>query len=706
MSKESRARAAAKATTGAQASAASGVARPPEPNISTSRWSSLLAGGIIILAVLAAYWNSFSGPFIFDDYRSIMVNSTIRQLGSSWSPPHDPSGVIGRPMVNFSLAVNYALGGLEVWGYHALNLAIHILAALTLFGIVRRTLHQPVLKKRFGEAATPLAFTVALLWAVHPLQTESVTSVVQRTESLMGLFYLLTLYCFIRSQDSEVRIQEKESGRQSPSPDFWLLTPVSWLIASVFFCLLGMASKEVMVSAPLIVLLYDRTFVAGSFREAWKKRGWWYAGLACTWLLLGYLVADEGGTRGKAAGFGLGVSSWTYALTQCQAIIHYLKLVVWPYPLVFDYGTMLVGKLSDVLPQALMLVLLILATILGLWRRPVFGFVGVWFFAILAPSSSVMPLVQQSVAEHRMYLPLASLMVLAVVGLYALIGRGALYAGVGVAVLLTVLTLRRNEDYRTEASIWTDTVANCPDNARAHNNLGNALIKVPGRLPDAMTQFEAAVRLDPDNVVMRDNLGNILLHVPGRFSDAIAQFEAAVRTNPKYVKAHFDLGNVLITAGRLPDAVAEFQAALKLDPEDPETHNYLGVALSKIPGRLADAITEYQAALRIKPDYAEAHYALGNALVKTQGRWPEGVAEYEAALQIKPDYIQAHYNLGVVLSLIPGREADAMAQLQMALQLNPNLIPARKILNRLQDQSALEGASPTDASFRSNDVRK
>jgi len=189
------------------------------------------------------------------------------------SPPRW-SGITGRQLINLSLAVNYAVGGTRVWGYHALNLAVHILAGLTLFGIVRRTLLQPRLRGRFGAAANGLALTTAVLWTVHPLQTESVTYIIQRCESMMGLFYLLTLYCFIRGAASQ--------------------RPRLWYGLCVTACALGMACKEVMVSAPLMVLLYDRTFVSGSFRVAWRRHGRLLGALAGTWVLLGYLVASGG----------------------------------------------------------------------------------------------------------------------------------------------------------------------------------------------------------------------------------------------------------------------------------------------------------------------------------------------------------------------------------------------------------------------------
>ncbi|MGD1021058.1 MAG: hypothetical protein ABSA12_17265, partial [Verrucomicrobiia bacterium] len=200
---------------------------------------------LLVLTGLWAYHNSLTGPFIYDDWLSIQKNPTIRHLWPIWqplSPPHAGGITVeGRPLINLSLAVNYAIGGTNVRGYHALNLAIHILAGLTLFGIVRRTLLQPRLRERFGAVADELALAVALIWTVHPLQTESVTYIIQRAESMMGLFYLLTLYGFIR-------------GTASPLPRLWHGLCIG-------ACALGMASKEVMVSAPLMVMLYDRTFV-------------------------------------------------------------------------------------------------------------------------------------------------------------------------------------------------------------------------------------------------------------------------------------------------------------------------------------------------------------------------------------------------------------------------------------------------------------
>ena len=621
-----------------------------------SRRNLLLAGGLLVLATVIAYHNTFAAPFIFDDKLAIVDNPTIRQL---WpltevlSPPANGSGATGRPLVNFSFALNHAISGQAVWSYHALNLLVHIGAGLALFGFVRRTLLLPRLPERLRAASLPLSLAVAGLWLVHPLLTESVTSLVQRTESLMGLFYLLTLYGFIRG----------------------------WWIGSVLACLAGMACKEVMVTAPLVVLLYDRTFVAGTFREAWRQRWRYYLGLAGTWLLLGALVWSAGGHRGGGAGFGLGATTWTYLLTQCRAIVLYLKLSVWPHPLVLDYGTGLVGSLPEVLPQALLLLALLTGALWAGVRRPAAGFPALCFFLILAPSSSVLPLVGQTMAEHRMYLSLAAVLTLAVVATYAILGRAAWVVLGLVAIGLGALTVDRNRDYRTDAGIWEDVVRKQPGNFRGHYNLGTELAKEPGRQPEAIAHYEEALRLMPDYAEAHFNLGTDLAKFPGRLPEAIAHHGEALRLKPDYAEAHNNLANELAaTPGRLPEALAHYEAALRLKPDYAEAHNNFAVQLAAIPGRQQEAMAHYAEALRLKPDFAEAHHNLAMELAKDPGRLPQAIAHYEAALRLKPDYAEAHCDLGTALMAAGGRFAEALAHYQAAVRIAPDFVLARNNL--------------------------
>ena len=671
---------------------------PPSGEMPAPTWSRrarFLAGAGIALAALAAYQNCFRAPFVFDDEGAVIRNVTIRDLRHLGTvlaaQTGNGSGVRSRPLVNLSLAVNYALGGTEVPGYHAFNLAVHALCALLLFALLRR-----VLAAAFGSSAVPdagrhrrmppnpklagfgdralqggllaadaLAFAVALLWAVHPLQTETVVCVAQRTESLMGLCYLLTLYCFVRAT---------ESAR-----------PVRWQAAAVAACLAGMASKEVMVSAPLLVWLYDRTFIAGSFAAAWRRRRGCYTALAGTWILLGILVATSGG-RGGTVGFGLGVSPWDYALTQCRALTMYLKLAFWPHPLVVDYGMGLVTGVASVLPQALGLLALLAATGWALVRRPVAGFAGAWFFVILAPSSSVLPLASQTIAEHRMYLPLAAVLAL--------------------AVAFTTLTHRRNADYRSELGLWRDTVAKAPDSARAHYNLG-VLLERRRATAEALDQFETALRLKPDYAQAYNNRGDIRF-LEGRTGEAAADFALAERFDPGLAEAHYNLGRARFQEGRDAEAIGEYETALQLQPDYADALINLGIVLAR-EGRTDEALARLHAAVGVDPASGDAQYNLGCVLDRA-GNLPEAVAAYRAALRLQPDLTAARNNLGYALVRL-GRPEEAMREIEEAVRRAPDNLNARVNLGNLlaaagrwseavtNDEAAVRLA-PADAEIR------
>ncbi|MBI5769746.1 MAG: tetratricopeptide repeat protein [Verrucomicrobia bacterium] len=605
------------------------------------------AAGVVGL-VCAAYANSLGGPFVFDDTHAILDNPTIRSL--SWPALAPPRGggltVEGRPVLNLTLALNYALSGTRVWSYHLVNLVIHAGAALALFGVIRRTL---VRLEKFSVSAAPLAFLAAGLWALHPLQTESVTYVVQRTESLMGLLFLTTLYCALR--------QAGEPHRRR------------WTVFAVASCWLGMATKEVMVAAPLLVLLYDRTFLAGTFREAWRLRARLHLGLALSWLLLGFLVVttgDRGGTIGAAAG----VSPWDYLLSQSRAIMHYLRLTVWPDPLVFDYGPDFVS-FARALPFAVADVGLVVLTAVALRRRPALGFVGAWFFVILAPTSSFVGGTRQMLAEHRMYLSLAAPLVLAVVGLHRWLGRRSwVLWGVAAAALGTV-TVARNRDYRSELAIFGDTVAKRPGNAYARNNYGSALVAA-GRHAESAEQFATAARLLPTFAQAHNNLSGALYRL-GRPADCLEHAATAVRLQPNYPEAHANLGTARLRLGDPAAAIPHFQTALRLKPDYADALGNLGAAYLQA-GRPAEAAAQYLALVRLAPERSDAHYSLG--VVRQQsGDLASAIPHYEAALRHRPDYPEAHSNLCLVLLQL-NRAADGIAHGEAAVRLAPGFADA------------------------------
>ena len=655
---------------------------------------------LVVVAGLLAYRNSFTAPFIFDDITSIVKNPTIRRLWPLW-------GVVGhtsRPVVRLSLAMNYALGGLNPWGYHLLNVVIHILAALILYGVVRRTCLSARLAPQWREAGPWLAAAIAVVWVVHPLQTESVTYIIQRCESLMGLFYLLTLYCVIRSRGS--------------SRSVW------WETGAVVNCALAMGCKPVAASAPVVVFLYERAFMAGSWREILPRRWKMYAGLAATWLLLPLLLANGPHEWQETAGFGFGkITPAQYALTQPGVIVHYLRLAFWPRPLCLDYAWPPARTAAGAWPGLIAVGVLLVVTVWAWGRKPALGFIGAWFFIILAPTSSFIPIADLAV-EHRMYLSLAAVVTAVVVGAFTLgkrllgawpgLGRLAACGMVGVVVpWLATLTIQRNSDYGSELRIWQDTVVKCPGNPRVHYNLG-VVLGQEGRIDDAIGQYEQALRIEPDNAQTHCNLG-IALRQEGKVDDAIGQYEQALRIEPGFAEAHYNLGIALRQEGKIDDAIGQYEQALRIKPDYADAHNNLGTALRQA-GKIDDATEQYEQALRIDPDFADAHYNLGTVLGRA-GRIPEAIehlqqalriepdlaeahcnlgialgrvgkiddaiGQYEQALRIKPDYADAHYNLGNALEHA-GRVPEAIQHYEQALKLRPDLAPARNALARLQ----------------------
>ena len=678
------------------------------PDFTADRRTRWLAAVALVCAVALVYGKSLRAPFLFDDIGAVVNNPTVRDLTSFavLNPPRDGSTTTGRPIVNLSFALNYALSGENVWSYHLFNVTLHALAAITLMGIVRRTLlrwpiqgppalrgspvpRQAAAASTVGRTcdvpvkthASAIAFFAALIFALHPLQTESVVCIAQRTEVLCGVFYLLALYGFIR--EGETRSAHRR-----------------WLGVSVAACFLGMGTKEVMVTAPLLVLLYDRTFIAGTLGGALRSHRAYYGALACTWIPLALLVAQGGGARGASAGFGLGVTWWTYLLKQADAVVLYLRLSFWPHPLVLDYGIGVAHSLAEVGWQGMVVIALLAMTIWALVRRPVAGFFGSAFFLILAPSSSIVPLVTQSVAEHRMYLPLAALVTSLVAGAWLRLGRHASWPLAAVGLVLAVATVARIGDYRSVVSIWSDTIVKAPANARAHNNLAWALqhegkpaeanahfaravdlqpeyvsawynwgvaLLEQGRPGDAVERLAAAVRLAPQHADARVNLGNALTQ-SRRAAEALPHYEAALRIKPA-ADVHYNLGLALDSLRRTGEAEEHFRAALRLKPQMPEAHVQLG-RIAERAGRLAEAESYYNEVLRLAPQNAAAHARLGLLLARTE-RLEPAAEHFRAAIRLQPGDADAHANLGNVL-LLQSRPREALASYEEALRLRPN----------------------------------
>jgi protein O-mannosyl-transferase len=606
----------------------------------------------------------------FVDYPSLAAGGTATQLGPLDPPKDLPTS--GRPLVNLTLALNFYLGGLNTFGYHVFNLIVHGLSVLLLGLIVWRTLRLEFFGGRFTSAAGPLAFLVALLWAVHPLQTETIIYITQRTELRVGFFYLATVYCSLR---------------------YWAAVSASgqrtWLALATLACFLGVGCKEVMVTAPVAVLLFERTFVAGSFRETLRKSWRLYVGLFASWLWLLLLNADW--PRSGSAGFDLGVAPHIWWITQAKVLWIYLKLVVWPWPLLIHYQLPYLVTLSAAWMWILATALLVTATVVLLWRGYSAGFVATWFFLILSPTLLV-PIVTEIAAERRMYLPLATLLSLLIVGGYRLmqqalggatdassnspaIRKRSLASVVGVSAILALVwclvDVHRLAAYHDAITLWKDIAATQPDDPVAYDNWGYALQEL-GRHKEAVDLFLRAMKLKPDDADAHDNLGVALVNV-GRFSDAIQEHQKALEINPKFPNAHNNLGVALIQTGRPQEAIAHFQEAVRLKPDYAEGYYNLARAQGSV-GRFDDAIASNEQALRLNSGYLEAYNNLGVILAQT-GRTSEAIKKVQQALRLKPDDPDSHNNLGNML-LQTGKPEEAIQHYQQAIHSNPDYAQA------------------------------
>jgi Tfp pilus assembly protein PilF len=550
------------------------------------------------------YGPSLSAPFIFDDTYTIGRNRSIDRLwpllGDSEHPgplrPPQFFPTAGRPLVNFTFALNYQLGESNPWGYHAFNLTLHWMSALLLWAILARTLRLDYFAGRFEKSSGLLAFLAAMLWAVHPLNTDAVIYVTQRTELLMAFCYLATLYSSLRYWAAK-----SLSGR------------VIWLAIATLAALAGMASKEVMVSAPLMVLLFEWMFVAGSLRSV-ARRSWpLYTGLFGSWLLL--LLLNVGGPRTDSAGFQLDVAATSWWFTQAKVLAMYLKLVVWPWPLAIHYGIPYLTTISEAWPWLLPVVFAASVAIVATWKRQAVGYIGVWVFVILSPTL-VVPIVTEVAAERRMYLPLSALAALAVVGGYIALNwilriaiRGAnleslqKWTTLGITLLTAVLaivfsmvTVRRTAAFGDEMTLWKDTVATQPNDPTALYNMGTLLVR-RGNVQEAVDDYRRALAIKPDYAEARYNLGNALLKL-GKAMEALKEYQRAVEIKPDLVDAQSNLGTLLLSLHRPEEAVAHLQEAVRVDPNDAEVWGNLVVAYSQ-SNRTSDAVAAGERALKL-----------------------------------------------------------------------------------------------------------
>jgi tetratricopeptide (TPR) repeat protein len=584
--------------------------KPGQNRLVTVRRSWIAAA--LVAVTLLAYVPALRAPFVMDDESAIAESVSAGASAPAGSP------VAGRPVVRISLAANYTLnamlgvdqrrdpdGASKTVGFRLANIIFHLCTGALLFGLMRRAMRERSIPRDWRNIADPLAAVVCTIWLLHPIQTEAINYVVQRTELLASLFYVATLYASLRAWDATTGARR-----------------LGWYLVAIAACALGVGSKEVAVTAPLAVMLYDRAFRLDQWRELRRPgngRGWLYIALtsACA-AAFAFLAV---GARGNTAGFHGGMTWYGYLYTQCWAIAHYLRLVMWPNALVIDYGEKLITGGRGI-PGAVLLGIFAVAT-LAAWKRiPKYGwfaFLGTEFFLLLGPSSSFVPVRTEVAAERRIYLALANVLVLAVVGaewlrrryLSAVSPLRIRLAVGALATALAVTTAVRSHTYSNSELLWRDAVAKVPDNPRAKVNLGYALSRErPPKYAEAETVLRRAVAEDTTCRHGCAQLASVVA-AQGRIPEAIALLEHTLASEPGDVIAEGRLAFNQMKAGSFDQAIVHLEHMAATHPSE-HLLVVLGVANLAIQHQ-QNAMAALQAASDLNPGDREVT-TLGNSL--------------------------------------------------------------------------------------------
>jgi len=633
----------------------------------------------IVAATLIAYWPALQGGFVWDDNAHV-TSAALRSFRGLWRIWFSLGATQQYyPLLHSAFWMEHRFWGDAVLGYHLVNVAQHALAACLVVLIVRRL-------------ALPGAWLAGLVFALHPVCVESVAWISEQKSTLSAVFYLSSAFIYLGFDRTRSR------------------TSYLWALA-LFVC--ALLTKTVTATLPAALLLIF-----------WWKRGRldlrrdirpllpWFAIGAAAGLFTAWVERTYIGARGA-----------DFAITPIQRLLiagrvpwFYTAKLFWPVNLIFTYPRWHIDP--TVWWQWLFPAAILAALFLAVKRRAALAAL-LFFIGTLFPALgfvNVYPFRFSWVADHFQYLACLGI----IVPMCVLATRLPRAATSVVVVLLAILTFRQSAMYGDTETLYRETIARNPQSWMAHNNLGVALGKmdrVPeaideyqaalrikpdyaephnnlatiysrqGRMPEAIAEVREALRIKPDYSEAQVNLGTFLAAISGRLPEAVAEYQAVLRVKPDHAEAHNNLGLALADMpGRLPDAIAELEAAVRLEPDNAQIHDNLAGALARIPGRLTDAIAQVQAALQLKPDDPQAHDFLGRALSQLPGRLPDAIAEFEIAIRIAPGYAQAHNDLGVVLLYVPNRRADAIAEFRAALSINPNDPQAQSNLQRAMSQ--------------------
>lgn len=617
-------------------------------NIDKIRLNDLLCATVIALAVIALYVHTLHVPWYLDDNSSIVENPLIRDLKSCFFRIFSYRGV-----AIFSFALNYRFGGLSLPGFHLVNISIHLLASWLVF----------LLLKRAVPGRLYIALSGSLIFAIHPLQTQAVTYVVQRMASLSALLFLLSLYLFVRAQESFA------SGLKFRAPNH-----LAFYLGSLTAGVLAIFTKENTAVLPFALLLFARFFLP--CEKNWRPLLKYLApyllacGLAIVWLFANKLLPSllRGETLTDSVGTQLLVSSkhnspLYYFITELSVLWVYIRMLFLPFGQALDHNYPIVETLVSLKNVAAFAGLAALGYLSFALRnlRPLISCGIAWFFLTLAIESSLLPL--DPLFEHRLYLPMFGF-VLAVLGLLELL-RGPRQQAILLCLsllLLGGLTISRNHLWSDPVSFLEENLRKVTTSERVRVNLARNYIQT-GRVQRAETLLLEAIAINPDHDSHFINLSKVYAE-QGRYPEALRVLQQGLAFNAGSVKLHNNLGGLYDLLGQRQSAIASLNKALTLDPHFAPAYINLGIVYGGL-GDWEQAERLHRRAIEESSQNPQAYYNLGLALYKL-GRPGESLPAFRQALRFKPEYVDALFMAGLAAMAAGDHSAavEALTRLQ------------------------------------------
>lgn len=615
---------------------------------------------VIIVVGYLSYSNSLNGEMIFDDINIIQQNDRLHNLDdfkniNKWINPNT------RHFCMLTFAINYSIHENSVFGYHLFNLIIHLIYGCFVFLLARLILSISIFDNNPQRKYSGLiAFFIALMCVLHPIQTQAVSYIVQRMTSMATMFYIMSLFFY-----GSGRLMYVKKGLNAKVVLLYLFALISGT--------LGILSKQIVITIPIVLLLFELFFIRNKDGAVFKK----YLLISFSLLFLVFLVVLFGGFLPKETEI---ISRSDYLFTQFRVIVKYIQLFFIPVDQALDYDFSVSKNIFEwkVIACLLIILVLIIAAFLLYKKKHLISFGIFWLFITLSVESSILP-IRDVINEHRLYLPLFGFSLIFVSIIWDFFARKRLYAVIVFFLVINIIygfiTYEQNKVWESKLSLWLDNTSQKPHNARSHSNLGSTYITLRD-FEKAEEAYTEAVRLKPDYIEALHNLGNVKLDL-GKPHEAILVFDQLITVDSTYFKAYYGRGFAYSNIQEYEKAISDFTNAFSPNNIEYNITVYNKSGLAKLSlQKYHEAISDFNEALKLKPEYAEAYNNKGLAYLEMQEH-EEAIINFTKAIEFRLEFFEAYNNRGNAYFRLQLYEY-ALADYQRALELNPNEITILK----------------------------